>query len=137
MKPWRRSLAQAFLVAAWASIYLPACGGGCYAKDENFQVTPSENCIQPVFDVCQAQGGWLTLKNNCSEALVLGPVASKAGADSSVSDAGTGAVTIAAGEEVQFNVAPFADTSNGSLWQVSIPATLGSMSVAITFEIAR
>ena len=96
---------------AVASTVLVGCGG-CYSHQENFTVTPAQPCLQPVFDVCQAQEGTLTLDNTCSSALTLN---------------GT---TIGAGKEGSLDVQAFTHGSN-----VSIPATLGSTPIVISYSV--
>ena len=119
-----------FVVCACA--LLPGClGGGCYDTQKNFQVTPAESCIEPVFDVCDAQADWLTVKNNCADPLVI---LKNPGADSGASQ---GEVTVAAGAKDQIYCASFTDTSNSGLWHVAIPARLGNTAITITFDIAR
>ncbi len=123
------------LFAACIVTLFPGClGGGCYATQENFRVTPTESCIQPVFDVCDAQAGSLTVRNNCADPLVV--------LDSSVGDSGAGGtsqadITIEPGAKDEIECAPFTDSSNSGLWHVTIPAVLGTTSIVITFDIAR
>ena len=99
-------------VVTVASTMLVGCGG-CYSHQQGFDVTPPEPCLQPVFDACQAQESTLTIDNGCSSALTLG---------------GT---TIGAGKQGSLDVDAFSHGSN-----VSIPATLGSMSIVISYSVA-
>ncbi len=123
------------LLAACAITLFPGClGGGCYATQENFRVTPTESCIQPVFDVCDAQAGSLTVRNNCSDPLVI---LGNSGGDSGVGGTSQADVTIAPGAKVEIDCTPFTDSSNNGLWHVTIPAALGTAAVVITFDIAR
>ncbi|MGA7741937.1 MAG: hypothetical protein WBP56_04020 [Polyangia bacterium] len=129
----------ALLFAICALSLLPACsGGGCHGTQENFNVTPSESCLEPVLDACDAEIGALTLQNNCSDALVIPDSGGSAGApDTGVVDFTQVEVTIAPGEKAYFSCTAFADSSNSKLWHVTIPALLGSTSITISFDIAR
>jgi hypothetical protein len=137
----RFPIGPAFFLATCALTQLPACGGGCYATQQNFLVTPAESCIQPVLDVCQAQGGWLTLQNSCSDNLtILNPLgdagASNIGVpDASAANAFPTDVVIAPGTKVQFDASPFSKTSESGSRFVTIPAVLGATSITITYVV--
>jgi hypothetical protein len=132
-------LFSALLFATCALTNLPACSGAeCHGTQENFGVTPSESCLEPVLDACDAEIGALTLQNNCSDALVIPESGGSAGApDTGVVDSTQVEVTIDPGENAYFSCTAFADASNGKLWHVTIPALLGSSSITISFDIAR
>jgi hypothetical protein len=132
-------LFSALLFATCALTNLPACSGAeCHGTQENFSVTPSESCLEPVLDACDAEIGALTLQNNCSDALVIPESGRSAGApDTGVVDSTQVEVTIAPSENAYFSCTAFADASNGKLWHVTIPALLGSSSITISFDIAR
>jgi hypothetical protein len=128
-------LGNVIVFAACALTSFPGCiGGGCYATQENFRVTPAESCIEPVYDVCDAEAGTMTVRNNCSDPLV---VLNNSGGDSGVGGTSQADVTIAPGAKVEIDCAPFTNSSNSGLWHVTIPAVLGTTSVTITFDIAR
>jgi len=131
----RFPISTVLLLAACTVTLFPGCiGGGCYATQENFRVTPAESCVEPVFDVCDAQAGSIAVRNNCADPLVI---LDNSGGDSGVGGTSQADVTIAPGAKVEIDCAAFTNSSNSGLWHVTIPAVLGTTSVTITFDIAR
>lgn len=111
------------VVTVALSLGIASCSpGGCYWTQDNFTVTPAENCIQLIHDVCGNTD--IKLSNNCSETLVVQQGDGDAGADS---------VTIEPGTSDTVMVLHFTD-KNG---HVSIPAQLGSTNVVLSWDIGR
>lgn len=135
----RRGIGQAvFFFTICAIAHLSSCGYECYGTQENFSVTPPESCIQPVFDVCDAEIGALTLQNKCADPLViLDPTGGAGISDGGVVDTTQIEVSIAPGAQTDFSCLAFTNSSDSKTWHVTIPAVLGSTSIAISFDIAR
>jgi hypothetical protein len=101
-------------------LHASACGGGCYWAQKNYKVTPPERCVQTNYDVCDATQ-WVTLKNGCTDPLVIEPIQPDAGA----------AVTIAPGSSQLISVQRFADAAG----HVQIPALLGTTAIVIAYDV--
>jgi hypothetical protein len=119
-----RPLASWLLVLA---ALLQSCApGGCYDHQKHFSIAPAEPCLQPEPDVCDATGGTLTLRNGCSEALVVAY---------GTTDAGLAPVTIAPGARGSVNVSPFMGPWVGDTRHVSFPAELGPTAIVISYDV--
>jgi hypothetical protein len=106
-----------------AAVELAACGGGgCPWKQVNFQVAPPESCVTTQYSTCDDNNS-VTLQNGCSVSLVVDYNA----------DSGLSPLTIAPGSSQFISVLHF--VSNGGT-HIAIPATLGSTSIVISYDIA-
>jgi len=95
--------------------------GGCYAKQRNFTVSPSEGCLQPIFDVCDYSS--IELQNTCSDALVV---------DTTAAPPGTSAQTIAPGARAELMANAFQE-GNGHF---RVPAKLGATPIVISWDVS-
>lgn len=93
--------------------------GGCYTKQVNFTVSPSEGCLQPIFDVCDQSS--IKLQNNCSDALVV---------DTSTAPAGTAIQTIVAGAREELMAGAFREGAA----HFRVPAKLGATPIVISWD---
>jgi hypothetical protein len=114
----------ALLVACPITVVGCSPGGGCYWHQTHFQVSPPESCVQTNYDVCNASH-WVTVINSCTQNVVI---------TYSQTDSGISNVTIAPGTKQLINTSPFATTGpNG--WHIQIPATLGTTSIVISYDV--
>ena len=85
-----------------------------------------------------AEIGALALQNKCADPLViLDPTGGAGISDGSVVDATQIEVSIAPGAQTDFSCLAFTNSSESKTCHVTIPAVLGSTSIAISFDIAR
>ena len=98
-----------------------SCGGGCYWHQRNFSSSPNQDCIRPIYDVCQAHYG-ITLQNDCSAALAF---------DSGGGDSGANSGSIEPGTSKYVDASRFIDSNH----HVRMPALLGTTPIEISWNI--
>jgi hypothetical protein len=98
-----------------------SCGGGCYWRQRNFSITPSQDCIRPIYDACEAHDG-ITLQNDCSAVLVIA---------SSGEHSGTNTDNIEPGTSKFVNASRFVDSDH----HVRMQALLGNTPIEISWTI--
>ena len=98
-----------------------SCGGGCYWHQRNFTIMPSQDCIRPIYDVCEAHYG-ITLHNDCSAALVI---------NSSGGDSGVSSGSIEPGTSKFVDASRFIDSNH----HVRMPALLGTTPIEISWNL--
>ena len=94
--------------------------GGCQWQQSNFSMSPSESCLEPIFDVCDQSS--IKLQNNCSDALVV---------DTTSAPPGTAAQTIAPGARAELMAGAF-QVSTGHF---RVPATLGATPIVLSWDV--